>query len=71
MADKDAYGLLRANQILNTFLQVGMLIVQTFRAPTYLISMENSKFYATRPVIMVFLVRCRGHMLQDRNLIGS
>ena len=33
--------------------------------------MKNSRLYATRPIVMVLVVGCHGHMLQDRNLIGS
>lgn len=34
----------------------------------YLIHMENSRLYVTRPVVMVFLVGCHGHVFQ---LVGS
>lgn len=32
----------------------------------YLTSIRNPKFYAVWPIVMVFLMRCHGHVLQDR-----
>jgi hypothetical protein len=79
MADEDAYTLLRVNQRLNTFCSKGCPGRETHWINTWglsrdFISMENSRFYVTWLVVMVFWVEGHGHelmFLEDRNLVRS
>jgi hypothetical protein len=72
----EAFDLLRVYQKLNIFCRKEFpgrkshwLDIQGLSR--YLISIENSRLYATLPAVMVFLVGCHDPMVQDRNLIGD